>query len=559
MNRNRIRRFFAIVLCSFSFLGCYKLPLGEYEGRVFSSESQLDAVSIAVTEKAKDARLVQVSAGRTSPAFSVEASHIRRGQFDLEISFLPGAKFELKKTPGSHGFSGSCYLHKRNPLSPGDKRIEFCFGKTEFLFKLGDSEETPSLVLTGDTYSKQVQFELETPRVLSLDEAIAGGLESSFDTQKAFIRAYQASQQARAAFMNLAPHASIYVFWYINPSPFLVVPLILSACPFLVPSYWIDARVAALEAQIQDYAAVIAQANFILTLEQLTYALDRDVAVDRFSKELASELEQLGPGVNELFRRGEASSQSVRNWGRFTKELNNSIDDFKLVLEKDRYALALLLGFNNPKAIESLEIGLEGEKVEDVTVGVLEEDQLGKDAVRLSFERQQMDWAMGQSAWMRRRLAFNWLDPQGDSRSWVSPSLFWQRIVHAAKFEELEMKKKEAMASLYNHGVQTASELNDAKRRYDRDSQSLRKAQRLMERSFRNVKNRSLRSADLARIVSRAKGLMSKVALNQQTLFQFRVARAKKDRFRFTGHQKKVLEVLARKPFGRILPVVEGS
>jgi hypothetical protein len=441
-------RGFLLFFLIFSALGCRSLKQGDFAGTLQISSPNLKVnqpVHIHIRKMESHQKLIDIQGEKKELLGQVRIDKASPWSFLLTISSVSSEPFLLKKTSSRSRLGNeSCFAHE------GDWLVQFCFSEDQFYLQAKSDPLEKQFLIYG-SMSKEGSFTLEEPFDVSLEEGVTMALDGNFVSRESFAVAYQAKQQATAAYLNLLPHLNVGLLWYASPTPYSAASGIVNVAPFLLPTRWLDAKRASLESRVQFKALGIVKANLIVTIESLFYEFSRLQNILKLSD---SFLEVIGrfDGVNVNTPSRDAL---VRN----RESLQKTIEQTQWLLEKTRYALSLALGLKNPQAVQKISLG---DLEEPSAKSVIDGESLGKEALKRSIELSQLDLILESQQTRTAWLYFNWIDPSGDYNSALGVNLFYQSKVIQWKLTEIKIKQEEMRANIFNRAYGVALNHNTA-------------------------------------------------------------------------------------------------
>ncbi len=332
----------------------------------------------------------------------------------------------------------------------------------------------------------------------------------------------QARSAATAAWLNLLPHLTSNLIWRAPlPSYVSVIATLQGLTPFLLPNWWLDAKISSLQTKVTQDSLSIMQADLASTIEQLFYAYERDSKVLCAYQKVST---------NTL------NFSEIQNW---IQPLQSNLEQ---VLKRDRYAISLALGKHNPEAVAAISLDGEVESLQQAMP--ISEKALADRARRRSFELDQLDYLIQISKIKTLELYFTWLDPSGDQRVGLGFNLIGQTRGARSQTEELKIQKEQTEAVIYKNAYLISLEYNTALNlsKNFKSQEQIESTWQKIEQDLKPGKAQESALADSFKAL--VQSYLSDVTQYETQLAAFRVARAKKDRLLLEGHFEDLLPQL---------------
>ena len=208
---------------------------------------------------------------------------------------------------------------------------------------------------------------MEGPTEISLAPAIDDAFQRNYDSRVAFEHVYQAKNSALAAWLNLLPHITANLIWH-APMPTYVstIATLQGLTPFVLPTFYMDARCASYNTKVQRDALLSLQADLASNLEQLFYSYERDSKLLEVHQKVLNLLDGLETQLREKnpepFQPEIQALLDLKYTLRETAQ--TTLTGLERVLIEDRYALSRALGKHNPEAITKVSVGNESVPIE---------------------------------------------------------------------------------------------------------------------------------------------------------------------------------------------------
>lgn len=542
-----------LVVCLFgSLVGCKdKLASGHYEGNLWhpvNQERVQESVKIEVSSLQKNAFLIDVKTLDGVSAFAASFYLLKTKQLKIYSNFLEldgvladSVRRAEFKDPE---FDGEAQCFRSRQDLPVENTLEFCFKRDRFFLEIYDQAHTSIFEMSANSFTVEPPFTLEDPLTLSLTEAVEIAFQRNFSSRIAYQQALQARFAAMAAYLNLVPHLTTNLIWNTAPNYITYIATLQGLVPFLLPSYWFQAKEASLDQEIRDLALVVMRANLVTTVEELTYSLKRDEAVVEALQGFLRETQSF----QERLNRGDLSVESqrlLREVADFTAEaLTSDLGDMGKLIRQDRFSLAQALGFHNIEAIQEVNIDQEVLTI-DLAVPI-DPHATAQLATERAFELRQLDDLRKIARLKKLQNYFIWLDPTGDPKQSLGLNTFPQQKQLKSQVLELEIEREETKTRIYQNTFKLALDYNES-------IQSFRDIQKdldLIQFNFQEILSDAIQGhpVHLECLKTEAQKYSASLVARQMILANYRIARAKKDRFLLAGYYSQILPRLQKLP-----------
>ena len=258
---------------------------------------------------------------------------------------------------------------------------------------------------------------LEKPRDFTLSEIRKLVRSHSFKTREEFQKLLSAKANMRLHYLNLLPHLSFNsILSAATGGPLGLVASIGDLAPFLLPSRWAGADENNRLYQAEKYSAKIVSEDAVNVVENLALAVDRD---QKTLQELVK-IRATVPPILDMINSLEAKTPPLLVPGRHRvvesplNILDETIVSLEDVVDTDLAELATAVGFENPLAIRTLDIGdfADITNPKDFNFADLE-----KETIQTSNEIPQIGELIKAATSNMHGRTFEWLDPAGDSQA----------------------------------------------------------------------------------------------------------------------------------------------
>jgi hypothetical protein len=315
------------------------------------------------------------------------------------------------------------------------------------------------LALWGRPFASPESVPLEAPQSFTLAEARQRAWDRSFDSRLEFEHLLQASQSARAAYLNLLPHLSlIAIASNLPPSASGLASSIGDLAPFLLPNRWIQARRASLEARVQEDAWILMRADLALQIEGLSYGWARDQEARDLYQSTLTRLLDIQAHVRQLEDQHRASDGATDHLESLVNTLRLDLGAMTPLLQADRAALSQALGFVNPEAVTA--VALDPAEAPIAEAAPLDAAALVDRTLARAYELRQVDTMLDVARTQKKELLFNWMDPYGDYRAQLGFELGAQLRVARSRIHEVEISREQLRSFLIKKLYEAVEEHN---------------------------------------------------------------------------------------------------
>ena len=516
---------------------CRHLPQGHFEGNLQTkspTHHTVELVGIDVRRVAPRLKLIEVKNSQSKVLSQILVTKVSYKKFLLNISQIRKDPFLLTKSEARDQLHGdACYS------SAGEWYIQFCYSEDQFYFKARSPLTATEHLLFGSLTAPKGMavhgdFSLEDPIDLSLDEGVKRALDFSFESREGFEKAYQAKLEATKAYLNLLPHLTVGILWYVSPSPTSAVTGLFSFFPFLLPSAWLDAKKASIDSKVQLKAMKILRADLIVTIESLFYEFARTEKIQTISRQFLEKLERFesGGGV----RIGQLAK--LEAFGKIRENLKNSIEYSNWILEQNRFALSRALGFHNPIAVKKLRLG---DSAYSEIPSEIDRETLGQGALRRSIELSQLDLVLRSETTRKTWLYFNWLNPNGDSQAPLGFSLFTHAKLIEARTNEILLQQDELKTRIFNRSYEVALNHNRAIQLYLTTVKKAKTSEEQFMRLMGKADEEQFSDDYLQKMAGHLQDWITASLESEDHLRNLRIEKARANRLLLSGHYASLL------------------
>jgi hypothetical protein len=506
------------------------VPAGHYEGNLsVQDHSKLSTLPVGIDIVYHDFRsgsaLLKNLQGKVLTTIDVR----RTGMKELVLS-LPSVRaqpFYLKKEKG-------CYSHHSN------LRVELCSDGKNFVLNVHQLSGNPVLLLSGTTFPEGGPRINETPRKVTLDEAVELALTKSFASRVEYLKLKQAKFTAISGFLSLMPRLNLgSLVWNASMDlaalPVSMIAAIGDLAPFMLPNRWMQAYEKKELYSAEKIAMILMQADLASQVEGLAYILDKDKKVSDLYQKLIN-------FISTLMSRVE-NETTKKQLDLFLQSLLLDMSNMEDAVRVSRYALALSLGFQNPETVEALELNSERLTIDSAqNEDPLKGEELTEIYRRRSFELKQLKHLKKVRHLERVEHWFTSLDPQGDSQYGIGPALFVLSHIDKLKIKELDAQQVYVDA-------QIAQKAHEVAASYNKSIRSYKIASRIHQNALDNLKlyfqDLPLEKLDVDALETKIQKIISSTATLEGIRANFRIARSKVDRIYLQGYYQRLLPHLS--------------
>lgn len=513
-----------VILFLLVLSGCRNLAdaLGHYEGTLqqrYTDGIRSTQISIDLSRNDRTAAVAEVRDLRGNRLFFISAQNIRLNAFDL---LLP---------PPWRGF---VHMRKDKECFVGERpQVTLCFSESKVLLDLTDGSGQSLLTITGDKFKREAPIDMETPRRFTLNEAIQIAQDKSFETRMEFEKLIRARRAARAAYLSLLPRLNLSTtLSNIEPSITSLLNSIGDYAPFLLPNRWMQAREAEHGAEAERDAMILMKMDLGSQAEGLSYALLRDKESLEFYDFLLKRAKEALALIEPLEKAGKMMPGSSDHLQAYINWMELDVIGLQSILAQDKYNIAGALGFNNPNAVEDVEVGEDGHPIANAVA--LNEKEVVTPALSRSFELRQMDHLIRIAQYQKKEIYFSWLDPAEGPQASIGFSTGETIGIARSKINELYIKREQLQAIVAQKATLAVNEWNAALKAYPLIEKTLEIHERRLTRITALIKSGSdLNTLDVEAVFQDylATGIRKFVLVAG-----FRVAAAKLERLLLQGH-----------------------
>ncbi len=539
-----------------SVVGCGKnLTQGHYEGTIslknYGNNTE-QPVSFDVTYDGKShisrhhrKGNIEIKDQNDKHILSIDIYNASKDQFDLNIPEVCNEKFHLVEIPqGKNNGEVTCFLDKKSWTA------ELCYDSERVRLKVLDPFGTGVLKLLGDAFTKEPAFKLELPVALPLDKAVERALSANLDSRIGFEHVIQAKYAVTAAYLSLIPHLTTNLIWNAEPGYVSAIATLQGLTPFLLPTYWLQAREAQYDQKVKKDAETILQADLAAMTEQLAYAYDRDQEILNVHDRALNSLKSFLSKVGELEVLGQLPSGTVNAFGAISKKIESDKDKVQQLVQQDQYAVSQALGYHNPEAVT--QIVIPPFEIPS-PLHFLQKAQVADTASRRSFELRQMAYLRRIAELKGIELYFAWIDPTGDPKSSFGFNTIAQVKLSNSQIHELDLRREQLKQTIYQNTYRIVDQYNST----IEFASQVSSAAAVMEQELDTLLNNALQfgfkpEQVIAMIESYLSNRVGKVA----NIAEFRIAKSKVDRILLEGFYEYLFPVLSQKDFELQLPLL---
>jgi hypothetical protein len=407
---------------------------GREEGRENARENTRDGARNARHEDRRDGRV-------GSESHTLSLKHISDDEVTLQ-SDLP----ELNNLELVADIQG-CFS---SPAAGDLKNIRVCQTAAQISVHADKISTQTSLHLVASRSQEKsaTGLGLEKPRDFTLSEIRKLVRSHSFKTREEFQKLLSAKANMRLHYLNLLPHLSFNsILSSATGGPLGLVASIGDLAPFLLPNRWAGADENNRLYQAEKYSAKIVTEDAVNVVENLALAVDRD---QKTLQELIKIRTSVQPILDMIFEL-EAKTPPLLVPGRHRvvqsplNLLDETIVSLEDVVDTDLAELATAMGFENPLAIRSLDIGDFADITNPKNFNFAD---LEKETIQTSNEIPQIGELIKAATANMHGRTFEWLDPSGDSQGGLGFGLPSYIEIEQHAVSQLGVAREKTRASL---------------------------------------------------------------------------------------------------------------
>ena len=340
-------------------------------------------------------------------------------------------------------------------------QVHVCGQNGALLVEIRDAKG-PVYSLSLQAFDSTAKTPVETPATYTLDAAMNRTFAMSFETRAQFERSMEASHVATNAYLNLLPRLNINAGTAVATAFTDITQLIGGIgdlLPFLLPTRWIDAENAGIDANAQKIALWVMRGDSGLEVESLAYSWISDGLVIGDYREVLGQSETLVKQIRFLEQMGEYPAGTADT-------IQTSIDGMKADLavlsaarEDKKTVLAQAMGFISPEAViaVTLDTVTEESDLDHLQEGPFEDQVVGR-----SLELDQLDQLIETARNTKTATYFEWLDPAGGPNSSLGAAIGTSVEIAQDKIDELELQRSQLEATLRQKARSALDDFNTA-------------------------------------------------------------------------------------------------
>ena len=459
MGKLILRKWILLVLIIL-LMGCRnKLTPGHYEGSLFwkgysQSNSQPVGIDISyIQTESKKRTQVEIRNIDGNLVTTIYASVSSFKSIDIEIPAIRSQSFHLEKMKFEDQERNlKCYSSKKTEWT-----VQLCFDDMRFQLKVMGQDGSSVMSLLADAFTKEPEFILEPSIELSLDQAIQRVLGLNLDARIGFEHVLQAKHAVTAAYLNLIPHLTTNLIWNADPGYISVIATLQGLAPFVLPSYWLQAKESQIDLKIKEDAETILRADLASMVEQLAYGFDRDYEIIQTYDQTLATLNQFKNYIKDKEKNGELPSGSAHSLRSIRKRLLSDQKKIQHLLQEERYTVSQALGFHNPEAVTRIYVLPLDPSLKPK---ILVKSEVASLAIRRSFELHQLENLKKIAQLRRIELYFTWMDPTGDPKSGFGFNTIAQLKISKSQMRELELRKEQIEQTIYQNAYRIVDHYN---------------------------------------------------------------------------------------------------
>lgn len=515
-----------------SFSSCKeKVREGQYQGnflrKISAANYSREPVTIELSCPQTTEIFVVAKNTQNETVFWIKVFDLRKHSLKILTSDFVTPVLLKKVKVASSVEELSCFQSKAVNL------LSFCFNQEEFSFRSFDKNQHYNFSLSGILFLSDVQRPNLKPKSFTLQSALDQLLTTNFDSQIAVQKVLQAKNSAFSAWMNLIPHLTTNLIWNVQFSYISVIATLQGLVPFLLPTYWLQAKESALGEKVSRDALWITRANLMVSLEELFYAYERDLKISKAHRDALDALEVL---------KSQSHVQSIDILDDILNIVKSNSAGIERVIKQDELAISQILGFQNPSELGELMITPERFSLDEMEH--LKAEEVSEWAIQRSFEIEQLNYLIRIAELKGTELYFNWLDPTGDPKMSLGLNWIGQFKINRSQLEEARLELRQLISVVTHHAYQVVWDYNLA-------LETCRQAQVHGNTNFFSMNSTHFKFDQLNPFPNDTNELklfvqkkLGNVVQKENCIAAYRIARARKDRILLSGYYEKLLPEL---------------
>jgi hypothetical protein len=525
----------AFLCFCFGLTGCKgELKPGHYEGIFFkrsSDEVIQEPVKIELSRRNKALHIdIKTKAGESFASASVHK--LKEHRLEIHAPFLSSQTIIAQPVKNDQVDKDSnCYA------SYGSISIEFCFKKDQFLLQAVNDAHIPILQLSANAFTEENPIYLERSATMTLTESVKNSFHKNFDSRIAYEHVIQAKQAALAAYLNLVPHLSMNLIWNADINYITCLATIQNLSPFLLPSYWLEAREASHDIKVKELSLIIMRANLAAMIEELTYGLKRDSSILEDHQIFLRQLQNFKGKLAETDLTFESRTILTEFSNSLIDAIQSDMTSMMKLVRQDRFSISQILGFHSLEAVKDMII--DQEKLPIDQAFELNPIATADSAIDRSFELRQLDELKRIAELKKIENLFIWMDPTGDPKQGLGLNIIPQQKHAKSQIREISIQREQLQTQIHQSVYQLTLDYNEAIGSYRLTHQNVVRNRFELEKVLSDaLAHRSIHSGKLK---SQAHQYIANKVAQHTSLANFRIARAKKDRYLLAGYYTELL------------------
>jgi hypothetical protein len=409
-------------------------PEGRYSGTLYQSESgalEAKSVTFDIEYDSHSNGSIEISDIAGKPLTTVDISI---NQSD-EITF---ASDQLVRTPAAQNDTNTCF---------SSDTAKLCYSSTGFsLEQFNADTRAETYALFGQASFGIAPPVFETPRALTLSDAMKIALQRNFSSRIEYEHAIQARLSAKSAYLQLLPHLSVGSALSVAGGGVGVFSALGDLVPFLFPSRWFQAKEASEQSQVEQDTLALMRADLMPQVEGLAYTQLQDAASLVLYQQLIVDVNTVYKQVSDLEAKGQMPAGSADHLLSSLQSLQMDEQGLEILVRKDRTSIAQALGFMNPDAV--LEVDLPSELTPVEAAQSLVFGALTDAVVERSLELKQISDLTKLAKLQKKEIPFDWLDPSYDSSRDLGFALGTEVEISQSKINQLGLVSEQMQQAL---------------------------------------------------------------------------------------------------------------
>ena len=513
--------------------GCrHSLNAGHYEGNLLKrvdNQTQTEPIKVEIQKidsKTFDIRVNNLNDDPITYA-RIQRSSVKH-QLTITSDLFSQSTVEIKKivAPQLDGLAESsqrCYALYT------EKSVEFCFEKDRFLFQIRDSTQEVIYEISANLFSTESEIAFEEPVTLKLSSAIERAFRQNFDSRIAYEQRTRAHYSVQSAFANLFPHLTSNLIWNTTPDYVSAIATLQAIVPFLLPTYWIDAKISEIDEDVADLSLTTMRANLATNVEEMTYGLHRDFNTLKAHQKAIQLTLKWRDQILKPENQSPLAPQAKKTLDSLMSDLKSDSQGLENLIQQSRIALAETLGYRNPEAIQTIEV--DSDELLSSEPSPVDPLATAKLASERALEVKEIDLSKRKTWFGKLANLFFWIDPSSDAKQSLGANTYFQQKEGRSRIEENRMRREQTRLTIHKNVYKLSLA-------YNLVITSVNETGRIRHEAAKNiVAASSSPSIDAVETFSiKIHEYLKALIIHEAALAQFRIFRARMDRNLLRGN-----------------------